>query len=131
MVKNILFHRVKMPEIIETEKLDNREFAKQLEERTKRFTASIIRLSASPPKTPEAKVICYQIENRAHEIFGPVFNEKLFREQLSYFEDIDYSEQVEFIKNTPLIKDVQAFLTEVALAEFLKTWISEFRVLSV
>ncbi|NQT27550.1 four helix bundle protein, partial [candidate division KSB1 bacterium] len=47
--------------VIETEKSDNREFAKQLEERTKHFAVSIIRLSASLPKTPEAKVICYQI----------------------------------------------------------------------
>ncbi|MEK7208730.1 MAG: nucleotidyl transferase AbiEii/AbiGii toxin family protein [Patescibacteria group bacterium] len=28
------------------------------------------------------------------KIFGPEFNEKIFRTQLAYFEDIDYSEQI-------------------------------------
>lgn len=33
----------------------------------------------------------------SQEIFGKVFSEKLFREQLGYFDDIDYSEEVEYI----------------------------------
>jgi len=41
--------------------MDNKEFSKQLEERTKRFAIEIIRLSTSLPITPEAKVIKYQI----------------------------------------------------------------------
>jgi hypothetical protein len=35
---------------------------------------------------------------RAVQIYGAEFNEKLFREQLAYFEDIDYSEKVDFVK---------------------------------
>lgn len=31
-------------------------------------------------------------------IFGNSFNEKIFREQLAYFKDIDYSERVEYVK---------------------------------
>src|SRR5680860_54502 len=34
----------------------------------------------------------HQISERTSELFGPLFSEKLFRAQLSYFEDIDYSE---------------------------------------
>ena len=41
--------------------MDNKEFSKQLEERTKRFAINIIRLSASLPNTPEGKVIRNQI----------------------------------------------------------------------
>ena len=35
-----------------------------------------------------------EIINKANKLFGPEFNEKLFRVQLSYFKDIDYSEEV-------------------------------------
>lgn len=38
-----------------------------------------------------------EISQKGAEIFGGEFNEKLFRIQLSYFDDIDYSEQVEFL----------------------------------
>jgi hypothetical protein len=34
------------------------------------------------------------ISKRAVEIFGDLFNEKIFRAQLAYFQDIDYSEAV-------------------------------------
>ncbi len=38
------------------------------------------------------------ISEKATEIFGDLFSEKLFRAQLSYFEDVDYTEKVEFMK---------------------------------
>lgn len=38
------------------------------------------------------------ITKRARHIFGPEFNEKLFRAQLAYFKDIDYSEKVAYLK---------------------------------
>jgi len=41
--------------------MENKEFGKQLENRTKLFAISIIRLSASLPNLPEAKVIKNQI----------------------------------------------------------------------
>ena len=41
--------------------MDNKEFSKQLEGRTKKLAISIIKLSASLPKTPEGKVIKYQV----------------------------------------------------------------------
>ncbi|MFA5433020.1 MAG: nucleotidyl transferase AbiEii/AbiGii toxin family protein [Candidatus Paceibacterota bacterium] len=38
------------------------------------------------------------IISKTKEIFGNDFNEKIFRSQLSYFDDIDYSEKVEYLK---------------------------------
>ena len=56
-----------------------------------------------------------QISARASEIFEQLFSEKLFRTQLNYFKDIDYSEQVEYI-GTPVPEDViRTFLNEKSL----------------
>jgi four helix bundle protein len=41
--------------------MDNREFSKNLEKRTRQFAVRIIRLSISIPNTPEGRVIKYQI----------------------------------------------------------------------
>jgi len=41
--------------------MDNKEFSRQLESRTKKFAVTIIRLSCSLPNTPEGKVIRTQI----------------------------------------------------------------------
>lgn len=38
-----------------------------------------------------------QIVRRGREIFKGEFNERIFRQQLSYFDDIDYSEEVTFL----------------------------------
>ena len=40
---------------------NNKEFAKQLEKRTKKFSVRIIRLSTKLPNTPEARVVRYQM----------------------------------------------------------------------
>ena len=42
-----------------------------------------------------------EISDRASLIYGDMFSDKLFRSQLSYFEDVDYSEEVEYIIPTP------------------------------
>ena len=41
--------------------MDNKEFAKKLEERTRKFAVTIIRLSGRLPGTPESKVLRYQV----------------------------------------------------------------------
>jgi four helix bundle protein len=41
--------------------MDNKEFSKKLEERTKKFAVRIIRLSTSLPNTPEAMVVRNQL----------------------------------------------------------------------
>ena len=38
-----------------------------------------------------------EIAAKGKQIFGGEFNEKIFRTQLAYFDDIDYSEQIEFM----------------------------------
>jgi len=39
-----------------------------------------------------------KVIDAAVDIYGDEFNEKLFREQLAYFGDIDYSEEIDFMK---------------------------------
>jgi hypothetical protein len=58
------------------------------------------------------------VSRRAKDIFGRFFNEKLFREQLAYFEDIDYREEIEFMGKDIAEKEIRDFLTETALAPF-------------
>jgi len=49
-------------------------------------------------------------------IFGSEFNEKLFRVQLGYFNDIDYSEEVEYMPGFEVAKNViENFLMEQSL----------------
>ena len=56
-----------------------------------------------------------QIAKRASEIFDQLFSEKLFRAQLSYFDDIDYSEQVEYVNTAAPEEEIRAFLKERSL----------------
>jgi len=47
----------------------------------------------------------YTIEDvikKTEEVFGDSFNEKIFRSQLSYFDDIDYSEKVEYSEGSEI-----------------------------
>ena len=46
-----------------------------------------------------------EISQRAVEIYGDLFSDKLFRSQLSYFEDVDYSEEVDFLISSPPTDD--------------------------
>ena len=57
-----------------------------------------------------------QISKRASEIFDQLFSEKLFRAQLSYFDDIDYSEEVEYIVPEVHKDEIRTWLTETSLA---------------
>jgi len=55
-----------------------------------------------------------QIAERADEIFGQLFSEKLFRAQLCFFKDIDYAEEVEYLIQAVSDAEVKDFLTEQA-----------------
>lgn len=56
-----------------------------------------------------------QIAERASAIFGQLFSEKQFRAQLCYFEDVDYTEPVDFMA-TPLIEsEIKDYLTQKAI----------------
>ncbi len=60
-----------------------------------------------------------EITNRALDIYGDLFSEKLFRGQLSYFSGINYSEEVEYLPGFELPENtIKQFLTEAALTEF-------------
>ena len=51
-----------------------------------------------------------QISEKADNIYGQLFSEKLFRAQLSYFDDINYSEPVEYLLTPPEEKEIKEFL---------------------
>lgn len=60
-----------------------------------------------------------QICTRATEIFGELFSEKMFRAQLCYFEDVDYSEEVDWlIPNPPTNEEIQEKLTNMVTTNF-------------
>jgi hypothetical protein len=56
-----------------------------------------------------------QIADRATSIFGQLFSEKLFRAQLCYFDDVDYTEPVDFITTPVVESEIRKFLTETAI----------------
>ena len=56
-----------------------------------------------------------QISSQANIIFDQLFSEKLFRAQLSYFADIDYSEPVEYIGEEIPEDVIKQFLIDKAI----------------
>jgi hypothetical protein len=57
-----------------------------------------------------------EISDRAETVFGVEFSAKLFRSQLSYHKDIDYSEKVDFMPGFEIAPEtVKAFLIDKAL----------------
>ena len=59
-----------------------------------------------------------ELSARATEIFSGYFNEKLFREQLCFFDDIDYSEKIEYIGDEIDEEEIRSFLVYIATAQF-------------
>ena len=57
------------------------------------------------------------ILKKAKDIFGAEFNQRIFREQLSYFADINYSEEIEFMPGYEVSeKDVKKELLNISLS---------------
>ena len=56
-----------------------------------------------------------KVAKKADALFGDGFNERLFREQLTFYADINYSEQVEYLVPPPKEEDIKSFLTRLAL----------------
>jgi len=53
---------------------------------------------------------------KTNSVFKHEFNEKLFRSQLGYFEDIDYSEEIEYIPGfEKKDDDIKQFLEKISL----------------
>lgn len=63
-----------------------------------------------------------QISQRTEELFNiggsVIFSEKLFRQQLCFFKNIDYSEPVEYMINPVSENEIKNFLTEVSVSSF-------------
>lgn len=59
-----------------------------------------------------------EISSKAAELFAGNFNTKLFREQICYFDYIDYAEEVEYlIPNPPTDDEIKLFLREKAIED--------------
>lgn len=57
-----------------------------------------------------------EISDCANDLFGDLYSEKMFRAQLCYFEDIDYTEAVEYIvKDPPTEERIKATLTDISV----------------
>jgi hypothetical protein len=55
-----------------------------------------------------------QISKKAYEIYDKLFSEKLFRAQLSYFDDIDHSEKIEYLVSAVSEDEIKNFLIDKA-----------------
>ena len=61
-----------------------------------------------------------EVSAKAKEIFEGSFNPKLFREQLTYYKDLDYSEDVDYMPGFEVTdEEIKAFLTETAVKDFV------------
>lgn len=57
-----------------------------------------------------------EVVEKSKEIFGSEFNEKLFRSQLAYFEDVDYTEEVDYLEGCKKSdKEIKKWLKKVSL----------------
>lgn len=56
-----------------------------------------------------------EISACATALFGDLYSEKMFRAQLCYFEDVDYTEEVDYmIPNPPSDEEIRKSLTSIA-----------------
>jgi hypothetical protein len=55
-----------------------------------------------------------KITEKAGKIFEQLFSEKLFRAQLSYFNDIDYTEAIDYLFTIPSEIEIKEFLIDKA-----------------
>jgi len=62
--------------------------------------------------------ICKQTEYLFNSQHSVVFTEKLFRQQLCFFDDINYSEQVEYITQPVSDEEIKNFLIDTATQPF-------------
>jgi hypothetical protein len=56
-----------------------------------------------------------EITAKANQIYGDFFFEKQFRAQLMYFKDVDYKEEVIYLRGFPKEKEIMKFLSGIAL----------------
>ena len=76
--------------------MDNKEFSRNLEERTRKFAVRIIHLSITLPNTPEAKVIRNQITKSGTSIGAN------YREANRARSKADFKNKIKFAKAKPV-----------------------------
>ena len=59
-----------------------------------------------------------EISDRATQLFSKFFNKKQFCEQLSYFEDIDYTEDIVLTSKDIKMNQIKAFLMKISTENF-------------
>lgn len=59
-----------------------------------------------------------QVTEKASSLFGDAFNEKLFKQQLAYFDDISFEEEVEYVRDPIPENEIKNYLTKIALTQF-------------
>jgi hypothetical protein len=57
-----------------------------------------------------------EVSVKATELFEDSYSEKLFRQQLAYFEDIDYSEPLEWVGQSVTKEDIKATLLDLSIS---------------
>lgn len=57
-----------------------------------------------------------EVTNAASKIFGGSFDEKLFRSQLTYLEDVDMSIEIDWLITPPSNERIKQRLTEIAIS---------------
>ena len=60
----------------------------------------------------------HEIANRANELFKEFFNVKLFREQLTFFQDVERDQTIQFMTTAVPDEEIQNFLIDVATQPF-------------
>lgn len=55
------------------------------------------------------------IVRKAKEIFGGLFNVKLFAEQLCYFADLNWEQDIDYLVPCPDKEEIKSFLVQIAL----------------
>jgi hypothetical protein len=58
------------------------------------------------------------VSSKSQELFGNLFSPKLFMQQLCYFEDVNYSEEVEYLGETISDDDIKNFLSNISTKNF-------------
>jgi hypothetical protein len=59
-----------------------------------------------------------EIADKAKTIFGDLFSPILFMQQLSYFSDVNYAEEVEYFGSRISDDDIKRFLEEISTSNF-------------
>lgn len=63
------------------------------------------------------KISFQELIDKTNNIFGAEFNEKLLRTQLCYYEDIDYSEEIEYMAGfEKKDEEIKKFLEKISLS---------------